>query len=109
MFKLLPRTSQVPRASKRTLPTTLAILVILPLLLSPQAVKAQSFEVLYAFKGGKDGNTPNGGLARDAAGNLYGVTTAGGGSPNCNGGCGTIFKVDPKGTETVLYRFSGGA
>ncbi len=49
----------------------------------------------------------------DAAGNLY-STTSGGGSGNCssNGtvvGCGTVFKLDPSGNETVLHRFTGGS
>jgi hypothetical protein len=34
--------------------------------------------VLYRFKNEADGSAPVGGLARDAAGNLYGVTTGGG-------------------------------
>src|SRR5258708_37409321 len=38
-------------------------------------------------------------------GNLYGTTSAGGDSI-CQ--CGTIFKLDSTGKETVLYRFLGG-
>jgi uncharacterized repeat protein (TIGR03803 family) len=53
-----------------------------------------------------DGAYPAGALVRDAAGNLYG-TTAGGGVFNCGGGCGTVFKLDTKGKETVLYHFNG--
>jgi uncharacterized repeat protein (TIGR03803 family) len=67
--------------------------------------------VLYTFQGGTDGADPQAGLIRDAQGNLYG-TTARGGNPNCAwgppAGCGTIFKLDPTGKETVLYRFKGG-
>jgi uncharacterized repeat protein (TIGR03803 family) len=66
--------------------------------------------VLYNFTGGPDGANPLGCLIRDAAGNLYGTTVAGGvGSKLCAGGCGTVFKVAPSGTETVLYSFTGGA
>jgi uncharacterized repeat protein (TIGR03803 family) len=61
--------------------------------------------VLYSFKGPPDGTTPIAGLIRDAAGNLYG--TAGGGTGACLGGCGTVFKLDPSGTESVLYSFKG--
>jgi uncharacterized repeat protein (TIGR03803 family) len=63
--------------------------------------------VLYAFTGGSDGNTPSGGLVRDSAGTLYG-TTASGGDLSCNShyGCGTVFKVNKKGKETVLQRFT---
>jgi len=44
----------------------------------------------------------------DLAGNLYGTTFRGGISAMCNG-CGTVFKVDTLGNETVLYTFKGGS
>lgn len=59
---------------------------------------------LYNFAGGTDGAYPEAGLIIDSQGNLYG-TTYYGGSANCDLGCGTVFKVAPNGTETVLYRF----
>jgi uncharacterized repeat protein (TIGR03803 family) len=62
----------------------------------------------YAFRGGSDAGYPEARVIADSAGNLYG-TTAGGGGTGCNGGCGTIFKLAPDGTETILYAFSGGA
>jgi uncharacterized repeat protein (TIGR03803 family) len=70
-----------------------------------------SESVLYAFKGGSDGGWPYAGLILDAAGDLYGTTTQGGGSgTGCRGyGCGTVFKITPNGTETVLYAFAGNA
>jgi uncharacterized repeat protein (TIGR03803 family) len=65
--------------------------------------------VLYRFMGGSDGASPNG-VFRDAKGNLYGTTYAGGGSGCYHGeGCGTVFKLNPSGEETVLYRFNGGS
>ncbi len=66
--------------------------------------------VLYSFKGETDGGEPFAGLVRDAAGNLYGTTQIGG-DPSCvtGVGCGTVFKVDKSGNETVLYSFKGGA
>jgi uncharacterized repeat protein (TIGR03803 family) len=65
--------------------------------------------VLHRFTGGGDGGGPVAGLVRDAAGNLYGTTFTGGSSGGCNGiGCGTVFKLSPTGTETVLHRFTGG-
>ena len=64
--------------------------------------------VLHSFgDGSKDGRTPYGGLVRDKAGNLYGTTYEGGGI-GCVDGCGTVFKVDTTGTETVLHSFAGG-
>jgi uncharacterized repeat protein (TIGR03803 family) len=61
--------------------------------------------VLYSFKGGSDGSSPLSTLLFGAPGQLYGTTTAGGGS--CD--CGTIFKLDLAAhTETVLHSFGNG-
>lgn len=58
--------------------------------------------VLYSFAGGTDGSSTTSTLAFGTSGDLYGTTSAGGGS--CD--CGTIFKVNPKsGKEAVLHRF----
>jgi len=62
-----------------------------------------SFSVLHGFTG-PDGARPWATLVRDAAGNLYGTTSAGGTFDN-----GTVFKLDPQGNETVLHNFTGGA
>jgi uncharacterized repeat protein (TIGR03803 family) len=59
--------------------------------------------ILYQFTGGNDGYEPNGGLAINAAGDLYGVTRFGGAS-----GYGTAFELTPTAgawTETTLYSF----
>ena len=66
--------------------------------------------ILHAFTGGTDGGNPQAGVIRDAAGNLYGTTYAGG-TQGCSqsAGCGVVFKIDPTGTESVLYTFTGGA
>ncbi len=63
-----------------------------------------------AFQGGSDGDSPWASLSMDAAGDLYGVTSDGGGLGYCgNDGCGTVFEVSPNGsggwTEQVLLRF----
>ena len=60
--------------------------------------------VLHSFRGGNDGEYPSAGLIRDTAGNLYGTTYSGGSS-----NWGTVFRVDAKGHETVLYSFTGGS
>jgi uncharacterized repeat protein (TIGR03803 family) len=41
---------------------------------------------------------------RDSEGNLYGTTAAG-----ARWNCGTVFKVDKTGKETLLYVFTGGS
>jgi uncharacterized repeat protein (TIGR03803 family) len=62
--------------------------------------------VLYSFTGSPDGEYPFGGLVMDSAGNLYGTTSQGG--LRCSvTTCGLVFKVDPSGTETVIFRFNG--
>jgi uncharacterized repeat protein (TIGR03803 family) len=61
--------------------------------------------ILYSFTGANgDGANPAGALARDGAGNLYGTTYDGGYLQQ-----GTVFKVEPNGTETILHTFLGGA
>jgi uncharacterized repeat protein (TIGR03803 family) len=70
---------------------------------------ARADAVLYSFNGGSDGDNPGAGLVRDSARNLYGTTEIGGGN-GCGGfGCGTIFKLAPDGTETVLHSFGAGS
>jgi uncharacterized repeat protein (TIGR03803 family) len=70
------------------------------------------YTILHRFTGG-NGNDPDGGrpaatLIMDKKGNLYGTTHVGGGRGDCNANnCGTVFKIAPDGTETVLYSFSG--
>jgi uncharacterized repeat protein (TIGR03803 family) len=69
-----------------------------------------TFKLLYTFQGGSDGANPNGDLAFDSLGNLYG-TTAWGGTGCAGSGCGTVFELERSGdqwVEKVLYRFTGG-
>jgi uncharacterized repeat protein (TIGR03803 family) len=64
-----------------------------------------TFNVLYNFAGGNDGENPTS-LMRNAKGDFYGVTSSGGSGP-CDSGCGTVFKLDATGKETVLHTFTG--
>jgi uncharacterized repeat protein (TIGR03803 family) len=64
--------------------------------------------VLHNFIGGGDGRSPVGGLIFDQAGNLYGTTEFGGSGFDE----GTVFELslqDGVWTETILYKFKGGA
>ncbi|HEX3664819.1 MAG TPA: choice-of-anchor tandem repeat GloVer-containing protein [Rhizomicrobium sp.] len=62
--------------------------------------------VLHTFQGGTDGETPLGGVIFDSSGNLYGTTWEGGNGADCgSSGCGTVFKIAPDGTETILHAF----
>jgi uncharacterized repeat protein (TIGR03803 family) len=65
--------------------------------------------ILHDFTGAPDGWMGND-LFRDAKGNLYGTTVAGGLTTSAcyMGSCGLIYKLDTANNETVLYRFTGG-
>lgn len=71
---------------------------------------------LHDFTGSKgDGYLPQAGPIRDAAGNLYGTTLYGGGSTECDDGCGTVWELEPPVSdqssggkawkEVILHRF----
>jgi len=80
-----------------------AVLVLLVLGLLLGAASARTESVLYTFcaqNGCPDGAHPAAGLVLDQKGNLYGTTYQGG----THGG-GAVFKLSPKGEETVLYSF----
>jgi uncharacterized repeat protein (TIGR03803 family) len=66
-----------------------------------------NFTNLYSFSG-NDGAYPQAGLVQGSDGDFYGTTT-GGGSTNCSGGCGTVFRISPSGSLTNLHSFTGGS
>jgi uncharacterized repeat protein (TIGR03803 family) len=77
---------------------------------SPDSLGYWSGSVLYSFAGGSDGALPfYSGVILDAAGNLYGTTTAGG-NAGCKGGCGVVYELSPESngswTETAIHRFT---
>ena len=60
--------------------------------------------VLHSFSGNlTDGYGPVGRLTLGNDGNFYGMTSGGGANHS-----GTVFKITPDGTETILYSFAGG-
>jgi uncharacterized repeat protein (TIGR03803 family) len=70
---------------------------------------AGTFKTIYSFcakTNCTDGSTPYATLIQASDGNLYGTTYLGGANnTNCNGGCGTIFKITTAGKLTTLYNF----
>jgi uncharacterized repeat protein (TIGR03803 family) len=87
--------STARQGAKRIVPILCAIAVVTAL---PLPGHAQNFHVVHRFHGRYDGKTPAGRLIADEYGNLYGTTTAGGAFRG-----GTIFKIAPDGTETILH------
>jgi uncharacterized repeat protein (TIGR03803 family) len=77
--------------------------------LSPSTGGGWTQTILYNFDS-TNGANPYGTPVFDAAGNLYGTASAGGGtSPHCAIGCGTIFELSPGSngwTEKVLHNFT---
>ena len=65
---------------------------------------SKKFTDLYDFTSGADGGDPLGGLVQGLDGNLYGTTNSGGAN-----GAGTVYKITPSGSQSVLYSFTGGA
>lgn len=65
------------------------------------------FKILHEFAGA-DGSSPQGEVAINGKGAIFGATrfsgTADGGC-----GCGLVYKRGPKGDFSVVYRFKGGA
>jgi uncharacterized repeat protein (TIGR03803 family) len=58
-----------------------------------------------SFGNGDDGAFPRSQPMIDESGNIYGTTNGGGGSTNCDGGCGTIWKYGADGKYKVLHKF----
>lgn len=68
-----------------------------------------AYSVLYAFKGGNDGNSPAGGLYRDPLGRLYGAAyTFSPTGKYCMQyhNCGLVFAVMPDGSKRTVYNFA---
>lgn len=93
---------------KKILPICGTVVLAAAMMAAPAAQSAPKEKVIYSFAFGEaDGAAPQGGVIRDAQGNLYGTTQGGEGGGCGGGGCGTVFKVTPKGKETILHGFTG--
>lgn len=67
---------------------------------------AGKLSVLHNINGTTDGRSPFGGLVLGSDGSFYGANAYGGTvNSNCSNGCGTFFKISPKGAYSVLYNF----
>jgi uncharacterized repeat protein (TIGR03803 family) len=69
---------------------------------------AGEFHVLHNMNGSTEGGNPFAGLVQATDGNFYGANANfGAASAGCPTGCGTLFKITPNGSYTVLYNFDG--
>lgn len=83
--------------------SALTLVALLALLFIAARAHAQTETPLHSFTGTPDGANPYySGLVADISGNFYGTTLNGGAN-----GVGSVFKLTPSGTETVLYSFAG--
>ena len=82
------------------------IIAVAFLTLATYQTSGQTYTSLHNFTGRSDGGYALAPVIIDGDGNLYG-TTFQGGDMHCSPGqgCGTVFKIDPSGNETVLYAF----
>jgi uncharacterized repeat protein (TIGR03803 family) len=89
-------------AAVKTVLTALLIVIVF----SASAVRAQTLSVLHNFSGGQDGAYPYDGLTEDAFGNFYGTTSSGGVA-----GQGAVYKLTNHNGSwilTPLHSFLGG-
>lgn len=92
---------------RRATAAATAVVALVLMLLTTSPASAQSFNVLYSFKGSPDGAYPFAGLVMDNAGNFYGTTQGGACLAGGIAFCGTVFTLDPAGNETILTRLGG--
>ncbi len=86
----------------------MALVIVFALtLLTPHAMQAQTFSVIYNFTGGADGSQTYSGVYVAPSGVLYGTASSGG-----THDAGTVFKLTPHGSSFILsplYEFTGGS
>lgn len=88
-------------ANRRDIRAASALLAVLAFA-APAWADAGTFTLLHSFTNSPDGAEPLAGVSKDKVGNLYGTTAAGGAY-----GGGTVYKIGPDGSETILLSFDG--
>lgn len=85
------------RASEALLPGQPSLDHVRPL-------SGSGFDSIYSFQGAPDGAAPDADVV-NVHGAFYGTTSKGGANACA---CGTVFAIDPSGSERVVYSFAGG-
>jgi len=85
-----------PHARPSTAVRLCVVAILIGFVCFSALARAQGFEVIHDFTGGRDGGDPFAGLTMDRFGNLYGATFSGG-SGHCGAGCGTVFRLTRSG------------
>ncbi len=80
------------------------LLVCLSLCASPLLAQSATYSLLYSFSGTGDGADPYSPLALGSDGNFYGTAPSGG-----TNGFGSVYRIAPDGTFSMVYSFTGGA
>ena len=96
------------RAPSRQVPGKIfpKMLVLLFCFATANSLPAQTLTTLHMFAGyPNDGGVPDAGVVQASDGNFYGTTYTGGASGNCQGGCGSVFRITSGGTLTTLHSF----
>jgi uncharacterized repeat protein (TIGR03803 family) len=103
MYTSQPKAREVNQFSRWKMACVAFLLCIAAAL----AASAQTFTTLASFT--TSGWDPENTLVQGADGDFYGVTLVGGANQSiCSSsgyGCGTVFKVSPTGTITILHKF----
>jgi len=103
MAKRLPFIGRLARVRPSRVRFGIFIAMLLSLQVSA-SLQAQTFTVLYTFNNPPDGGFSTSTPVFDKFGNLYGTTFFSGAYFN-----GSVFRIDPRGNESVVYSFTGGA
>jgi len=95
------QTLRITRRGTFIAPFTLALFVF-----ASGASAATGERIIHDFTGGTGGAHPQ--IEPLKKGNdYYGVTVSGGGSTNCEGGCGTVYRLSGR-EVSILHAFKGG-
>src|SRR5271165_1464902 len=99
MFVVNPKQLRSPAFGVSLSAATVALAILFALtVVTPPAVQAQTYGVIYAFSGDPDGAGPYAGLTMDRGGKLYGTTHSGNSGTNW----GNVYQLQHKGSGWVF-------